>query len=56
MANKAVPIFKHVGNKHPELVIETRELFTVAIYAIHRAIVPFETQLGNICFFAGCQG
>jgi hypothetical protein len=55
MVNTAVPIFQQIENKHPVLFIAVQDLFTVVIYAIHMAILPFNTQLGNICFITGSQ-
>jgi hypothetical protein len=56
MQNKAIPIFQQAANKDPELLLVARAHIIAAVYAMCKAIVPFDTPLGNISYFACGQG
>jgi hypothetical protein len=56
MGTKAVPIIQQAVNEDPELFMEARTQFRAALYAMREAIVRFDTQLGNISYFASGQG
>jgi len=56
MGNKAIHIFQQAVNSDPELFVETQAQVTAALYAMREAMVRFNTRLGNISFFASCQG
>jgi hypothetical protein len=55
IGNKAVPIFQHALSEDPELFTEARAQITAAVYGMHEVIVRFDTQLGNISYFASGQ-
>jgi hypothetical protein len=55
MGNKAVPIFQQAVNEDPKLLTDVQGQITAAVYMMREAIVPFDTQLGNISYFASGQ-
>jgi hypothetical protein len=55
LGSKAIPIFQQAVNEDPELCIEAQPQITAAVYAMRKAIVRFDTQLGNISYFPRSQ-
>jgi len=52
IGNKAIPFFQQALNEDPELFTEAWAQITAAVYAMRKAIVRFDTCLGNISYFA----
>jgi hypothetical protein len=56
MQNKAISIFQQAVNEDPKLFPEARALITAAVYEMCKAIVGFDTYVGNISYFASGLG
>jgi len=55
MGNTALPIFQQATNENPQPLIYAQALVMTASYAMHEAIVGFDSRLGNILHFSSFQ-